>query len=230
MTKAKSTGFYPLSWIAHGVSFVLHPLWWPTLGLYILLLLNPYLFGVSAPAGRATLILQVFMLTFVLPAFSFFLLKKLSFIESMTLNNRMDRIAPYLITLVFYFWLYINIRHDPKVPLVYNIFVFGALITLVLVFIFNLFIKVSAHSSVMGGLLAMTWITFNVFSHETFTLHLQGQPPMVLSWRSVLIFVIIAGGVVGTCRLYLKAHTLKEVYVGYGLGVVAQWIAFKFLF
>ncbi len=218
------------NWIAQCVSVILHPLWWPTFGLYILLSLNPYLFGVAEPQGRATLVLQVFMLTFILPVFSIFLLKQLGFIKSWSLDERLDRIGPYLITLIFYMWLYINIKHDPKVPLVYNIFVFGALITLIAVFIFNLFTKVSAHASVMGGLLAMTWITFNVFSHENFSLFIPGQGTVLFSWRSVLITVLILGGLVGSSRIQLKAHRLKEIYLGYLLGFIAQWLAFKILF
>ena len=127
-------------------------------------------------------------------------------------------------------WLYINIKHDPKVPLVYNIFVFGALITLIAVFVFNLFIKVSAHTAVMGGLLAMTWFTFNVFSHENFSLIIPGQGAVLFSWRSVLITVIILGGIVGSSRIQLRAHSPKEIYLGYAIGLVSQWIAFKILF
>jgi hypothetical protein len=219
-----------INWICKGISLIVHPLWWPTLGLYILLSLNPYLFGVAEPQGRATLLLQVFVLTFILPVFSIFLLKKLQFIHSWNMNDRSERIGPYLITLICYMWLYINIRHDPKVPLVYNIFVFGALITLTLVFVFNLFIKISAHTAVMGGLLAMTWITFNVFSHENFTLFIPGQGAVLFSWRSVLITVMILGGIVGSARIQLKAHTSKEIYFGYAIGLAAQWSAFKILF
>ena len=219
-----------INWISKGISLIVHPLWWPTFGLYILLSLNPYLFGVAAPQGRTTLILQVFVLTFILPVFSIFLLKKLNFLNSWNMNERSERIGPYLITLICYMWLYINIRHDPKVPLVYNIFVFGALITLILVFVFNLFIKISAHTAVMGGLLAMTWITFNVFSHENFTLFIPGQGSVLFSWRSVLITVMILGGIVGSARIQLKAHTPKEIYFGYAIGLLAQWSAFKILF
>ncbi|MBK7373364.1 MAG: hypothetical protein IPJ09_18385 [Saprospiraceae bacterium] len=219
-----------LNWAAHFVSLIVHPLWWPTYGLYILLTLNPYLFGVGSASGQSILMLQVFMLTFTLPLVSILMLKKLSLISSYDLNDRLDRTGPYIVTLIFYLWLYINIRHDPKVPLVYNIFVFGALITLVLVFMINLFIKLSAHTAVMGGLVAMTWITFNVFSHEQFSLNIPGQGLTILSWRSVLITSLLIGGLVGTCRLYLKAHTPKEVYLGYLVGFVAQYLAFKILF
>ncbi len=213
------------------VSVLVHPLWWPTFGLYILLALNPYLFGTNTTAGKSTLILQVFMLTWVLPLLSIFLMRKLDMIKSMDLKNRLDRIGPYIITMIFYLWLYVNIRRDPQVPLVYTIFVFGALITLILVFIMNMFIKVSAHAAVMGGLIAMTWVTFNIFSHDHFSITWPWKNEAdLLSWREVLMLVLFVAGLVGTCRVYLKAHSLKEVYIGYGIGLIAQWIAFKFLF
>ena len=228
-TKPSSTSGL-LAFVANLISILLHPLWWPTFGLYILLALNPYLFGVSSPAAQSTLILQVFVLTFVLPVISILLLKKLNLIDSLMVKDRMDRVGPYIITMIFYLWLYVNIRHDAKVPLVYNIFVMGALITLILVFIANLFVKVSAHTAVMGGVIAMTWVTFNIFSHEMFRFQWPGQSPVILSWRSVLISCIFLAGLIGSCRLYLKVHTVKEVYLGYLLGFVSQWLAFKILF
>jgi hypothetical protein len=218
------------SFLANLISILFHPLWWPTFGLYILLVLNPYLFGVSGPAAQSTLLLQVFVLTFILPVISILLLKKLNLIDSLFVKERMERIGPYIITMIFYFWLYVNIRHDAKVPLVYNIFVMGALITLVFIFITNLFVKVSAHTAVMGGLIAMTWVTFNIFSHEMFRFQWPRQDAVVLSWRTVLITCLLISGLIGTCRLYLRVHTVKEVYLGYLLGFVSQWLAFKILF
>ncbi len=228
----EKTGFVfnPFKALAVLISIIFHPLWWPSLGLYLLLVLNPYLFGVSAPGGRATLLLQVFGLTFILPVVSMLLMKRLELISSIQLKERMDRIGPYIVTMIFYFWLYLSIRRDAAVPLVYNIFIFGGLITLCLIFLINLFIKISAHTAVMGALLAMTWITFNVFSHETFAVALPGRELTTWPWETALIWVIAVAGIVGTSRLYLKAHTLKEIYLGYVLGFVSQWIAFKILF
>jgi hypothetical protein len=215
---------------AEFVSILFHPLWWSTYGLYLLLLLNPYLFGVRLASERSSLLIQVFVLTFVLPVFSIFLLKKLGFIQSYRLTERIDRIGPYLVTLVFYFWLYINIRHDAQIPLVYTIFVLGALITLIGLFIANLFIKLSAHTAVMGGVIAMTWITFTIFSPEAFTLRWQDMEPVSISWRTVLISLIGLAGLIGSCRLYLEAHHRREIYLGYLIGIISQGIAFKFLF
>ncbi|HNR07589.1 MAG TPA: hypothetical protein PKM27_09760 [Saprospiraceae bacterium] len=220
----------PWRWLAILVSVVFHPLWWPSLGLYLLLVLNPFLFGVNEASARTSLLLQVFALTFVLPVFSIFLMRKLALINSYQLTERLDRIGPYMVTMIFYLWLYLSIRHDAAVPLVYNIFIFGALITLGLVFVSNLFFKISAHTSVMGGVVAMTWLTFNFFSHETFTVDLPGEGLASLSWYSALVWVLLLAGLVGTCRMFLRAHTLREIYLGYLAGFVSQWIAFKILF
>jgi len=220
----------PLKGLAILISLVFHPLWWPSLGLYILLVLNPYLFGVNSPGGRSTLLLQVFVLTFILPIVSMIIMKRLALISSIQLKDRMDRIGPYIVTMIFYFWLYLSIRRDAAVPLVYNIFIFGGLIALCMIFMINLFIKISAHTAVMGGLLAMTWITFNVFSHETIAVELPGHGLTTWPWKTALIWVIVIAGIVGTSRIYLGAHTLKEIYFGYLLGFVSQWVAFKILF
>lgn len=222
--------FKPIKALALLISLVFHPLWWPSLGLYLLLVLNPYLFGVNSPDGRSTLLLQVFVLTFILPVISILLMKKLALINSIQLKDRMDRIGPYIVTMIFYFWLYLSIRRDADVPLVYNIFIFGGLITLSMIFLINIFMKISAHTAVMGGLLAMTWITFNVFSHEIIAVELPVQGLTTLPWKTALIWVMGLAGLVGTSRLYLRAHTLKEIYSGYLLGFVAQWVAFKILF
>jgi hypothetical protein len=220
----------PWRWLAILVSVVFHPLWWPSLGLYLLLVLNPFLFGVNEASARYSLLLQVFALTFILPVFSIFLMRKLALIKSFQLTERLDRIGPYMVTMIFYLWLYLSIRHDAAVPLVYNIFIFGALITLGLVFVSNLFFKISAHTSVMGGVVAMTLLTFNIFSHETFTVDLPGEGLTSLSWYSALVWVLLLSGLVGTCRMVLRAHTLREIYLGYLAGFVSQWIAFKILF
>ncbi|MBK8663664.1 MAG: hypothetical protein IPN18_18460 [Ignavibacteriales bacterium] len=45
----------------------------------------------------------------------------------------------------------------------------------------------------------------------------------------ILISIVIAG-VVGSARLFLKAHTREQVYSGYLLGFLSQLIAFNIIF
>ena len=84
----------------------------------------------------------------------------------------------------------------------------------------NMFIKVSAHAAVMGGLIAMTWVTFNIFSHIIFSITWPWKMRQICSHEKVLMLVLFVAGLVGTCRVGLKAHSLKEVYIGYGIGLI----------
>ena len=43
-----------------------------------------------------------------------------------------------------------------------------------------------------------------------------------------LLFLIIVGGLVGSSRLYLKAHNLKEVILGIVFGFGIEYICMKF--
>jgi hypothetical protein len=40
------------------------------------------------------------------------------------------------------------------------------------------------------------------------------------------VFLVIAG-LIGTARLHLKAHDLREVVMGYAVGFIAQFLAFN---
>jgi membrane-associated phospholipid phosphatase len=41
--------------------------------------------------------------------------------------------------------------------------------------------------------------------------------------------ILLLAGVIGTARLYLKAHSLPEVLNGYLIGFAAQMLAMRFI-
>ena len=47
-----------------------------------------------------------------------------------------------------------------------------------------------------------------------------------LSDRLVIMIAVMLAGIVGTSRLYLKAHKPDEVYGGYTVGILSQMIAY----
>jgi len=46
----------------------------------------------------------------------------------------------------------------------------------------------------------------------------------------ILMVVIVLAGLVGTARMLLGAHTPPELYGGYMVGFLTQFIALRFLF
>lgn len=214
------------------ISVLFHPLMMLTYMLVLLLLVNPYLFGVSSIAEPQSkeLILRVFFSTFLIPAFAVAMMRFLGFVQSMELPEKEERIGPYIITSIFYLWLFRNFLGNSVIPTAYTSFVLGATISLFVAFFINIFSKISAHTVGMGGLVGMVVITMLLFSYGSFEVTLPVVGTVYLNMVAVLIIVIILAGLVGTARLLLEAHEPLDLYGGYLVGFASQLIALRFLF
>ena len=214
------------------ISVFFHPLMMLTYMLILLLLVNPYLFGVSSigdPQSKE-LILRVFFSTFFIPVIAVAMMRFLGFVQSMELPEKEQRIGPYIITSIFYLWLFRNFLGNSVIPTAYTSFVLGATISLFIAFFINIFSKISAHTVGMGGLVGMVVITMLLFSYGAFEVTLPVIGTVYLQMISVLIAVIILAGLVGTARLLLEAHEPLDLYGGYLVGFASQLIALRFLF
>lgn len=197
--------------------------------LLLLLVINPYQFGVYKMAEQWKLVLMVFLSTFVMPFFAVFMMKSLNMVKSMQLEDRFERIGPYILTGVFYLWMFINFKSNPLIPKPMVIVMLGSTIALFLAFFFNNFTKISAHAAGMGGLVGMALINTVFFNFDTFTMNLGPLGMYEVSTNFVLMAVIVLAGLVCTARLLLGAHNEKQLYIGFGLGFAAQYIAMLFI-
>ncbi len=218
-----------LRFIAYFFSIVFHPLLMLTYMLLLLLLINPYLFGVHQLGANTHLILLIFLSSFVIPAFAVGMMKALDMIDSLEMKTKTERIGPYIVTGILYLWLFQNMLYNPDIPGAYKIFVLGATIGLFMAFFFNLFTKISMHALGMGGLLGMTILTMLLFSYNTFTIDLGSFGLLEMSTSALLMIVILLAGIVCTSRLILKAHSLQDLYSGFIIGLACQFIAFQIL-
>jgi hypothetical protein len=48
-----------------------------------------------------------------------------------------------------------------------------------------------------------------------------------LNFNSLIAGLFVIGGLVGVSRLGLNAHRPKEIYIGFFLGLVSQFISFQ---
>lgn len=211
------------------VSILFHPLLMVTYMTALLLVINPYQFGVFSIVEQWKLLLLVFMSTFAMPAFAVVLMRALNMISSFRMPDPKERIGPYIITGVFYLWMFINFKHNPTIPKALTIGMLGATIALFASFFFNNFTKVSAHAAGMGGLVGVAAINYLYFNFDTFTLHLGGLGLFEVSTSFVLLLLILLAGIVGTARLILNAHTPGQLYGGFFIGVLSQVLALVIL-
>jgi membrane-associated phospholipid phosphatase len=58
---------------------------------------------------------------------------------------------------------------------------------------------------------------------------LRGGDVLEVSLNVVLLMAILLAGLVGTSRLSLKAHEPMDLYGGYFIGLIGQFVAMRFL-
>jgi hypothetical protein len=96
-------------------------------------------------------------------------------------------------------------------------------------FFINNFTKVSVHAAGMGGLVAMVALTKLTFGYDQAQIGLVGGSNLVVPVDSLLYGSVIMAGAVCTSRLILKAHVIKEVYMGFLVGIVSISVAYYIL-
>ena len=152
-------------------------------------------------------IIQLLILTVIIPILCFRVLLKLGLVDSIMVKNVSQRKAPYLISLILNAYIgNFVFKESPEIELKFFFLAISA--TSLLFYVFTLFkFKASLHMAAIGGLTIFVFMLSSLY-----------QINLNLSLGVLIIFI----GLVGTSRLYLKAHTLKELAVGLCFGIVPQ--------
>jgi hypothetical protein len=216
-------------YFAQAISVICHPLLMVTYMLLLLLLVNPYLFGVNNVAESKVLIARVFASSFFLPAIAIFLMQRLGMIQSLEMHDKQERIGPFIATGIFYIWVFLSVKNDNNMPTAFLIAVLGATIGLFACFLINLFFKISLHATGIGGFIGMVLITMWLYSFGMIPMNVPFLGASNVSINLVLIISIVLAGLVGSARLLLGAHHPRELYAGFALGLFAQYVALKIL-
>ncbi|MBT8233114.1 MAG: hypothetical protein HKO66_15625 [Saprospiraceae bacterium] len=216
-----------LKGFAHLFSVLFHPLLIIIYVLFTFLLINPYLFPYRHGNEFGTIFLIVFFTSVVIPAIAILLLYGTGLIQSLQLKDKSERIGPLIITSISYLWLFLNIRTHNAIPGLFSSFVLGAIIAIFLAFFINNFSKISLHGVGLGG---MFFAILNlILSYGRPMTSLQLSTDLTITFHNILFLsmIVIIIGIVLSSRIYLKAHTIQDVFGGFLVGFVSQIVALK---
>jgi hypothetical protein len=198
-----------LCFFAQLVSFLFHPLFIPAYITAFLLYKHPY---AAAGVGEKLKLFRFFSAVFItafLPAFSIFLMKQLGFIESIFLRTQKDRIIPYIVSMVFYWWAWHvskNLHFDSSFIALFLATFIGCIAGMMA----NIYFKISMHGIAVGALFVFfVWMAFS---------------GTVMAGSYLAVATIITG-LVCTARLMVSDHRPVEIYAGLFTGMLSQWIA-----
>ena len=214
MEKEGFPSFHPVIRVAAKIiSVILHPLFIPVyVGWFFIfkLRLFPQLDGYN----QFKLLISWFINYTFLPLVTMLIARRLGFIDSLYLKTSKDRIIPYIVTGIFYFWVWYVFKNQdfPKIVVAFSLAIFlGSSIGLLM----NSYLKVSMHGIAIG-ITACMFLILGMISDDEMGFYIS--------------IVFILSGLLATARLVNNDHSPAEIYAGIFAGVVAQVIAYVFVF
>ncbi len=163
-------------------------------------------------ASKSAILYLFLIFSVIAPGISFIILKRKKIISTIDMEDQKERNIPMFIMLSYcllLYFLFIVKAPDNILPkYIYALPLSGVFVTVVYTYI-NRWIKISLHG---GGAGILTGYIFAYVAEQA----------LFEFW--ILIFVIIASGMTISARLFLKKHTSKEVYTGWGLAVFMTFL------
>lgn len=195
-------------------SWITCPLLCPVYGIILIFILS--ILSYNPLSTKVMLSLMVFGINTILPILLFILLKIFNIIQDVALNNQKERALPYVIVILcmlgsaFFIWT----RQAPSWVVM---FFCGGSVAGIINLIINKWWKISAHAAGLSGIVAMLICLTQIGTPQSDVL-----PYICCS--------IIATGLLGTCRVYLRRHTLWQVIAGTVVGFCSVYFMMKIEF
>ena len=93
-----------LSYLAQFFSYLFHPVFIPVYVLLFLMYWHPLVFAGFPDMRKIILLATVLVNCTLFPLVTVFLAWRLKFVHSFSLHTQKDRIIPYALAMIFYFW------------------------------------------------------------------------------------------------------------------------------
>lgn len=199
---------YSISYI---LSTVFSPFLTPFLG-FVLLFFFTYL-SIMPLSYKTTILSLVFCFTMLLPMIGILVYQKVNGWGIKELGERKKRFIPYLLTMMSYVGGILTM-YRIHLPRYMAGILLAALICMILCTLLNLKWKISTHTAscgmMVGGLLSYSFLfQFNPI-----------QP--------LYVFILLSG-MLGSARIIVGQHTLKEVVSGFFIGLFCGIIGILFI-
>jgi hypothetical protein len=211
--RGETSSFSPaLRIVSKIISYLFHPLFVP---LYVgwFLIYELRLFNDRTDWQKKIILAQFFIYYTFFPLMTTLLSKALGFVQSVYLKTQRDRILPYIVCEIFYFWAWYVFRniHFPKEIV---LFALGVFLACSLGLILNSYMKISMHTISLGVVCAF-FLLAGMMSANSYGIYIS------------IAFLI--AGITSTARLIVSNHTQKEIYFGFFAGMLAEVIAYFFV-
>lgn len=147
------------------------------------------------------------------PVVSVLLMKALGFISSFQLKTQRDRIIPYIVCMIYYWWMWYVLHNQPEFPEAFVVLSLAIFLASIGGLMANISMKVSMHA--MGAGIMVAFVMLLGFSQD-------------ISFGIYISLAILLAGLICTSRFVASDHTSREIYGGLFIGVLSLLIAIEF--
>ena len=193
------------------VSLVFTPFYLPFVGMIALFSFS-YLSLFPWPY-KLQLLALVYIFTILLPTLLIHIYRRYQGWSLIELGHRERRLVPYVLSILCYYAC-MYIMEQLHIPYFMRSIMAAALMVQVVCALINVWWKISTHTAGIGGVGGALFVFAEYF----------GFNPV---WWICLIFIL--AGVLGTSRMILRQHSLRQVVAGFWVGCVCAVIGIAYL-
>ena len=193
------------------VSMLFTPFYLPLVGLIALFLFS-YL-SIFPLAYKLQVLIMTYLFTILLPTVMIHLYRRYQGWNLIELGHRERRMVPYIISICCYLTC-IYLMERLHMPHFMSAIIIAALLLQIVCAIINVWWKISTHTAAIGG------VGGALFAFAEYL----GFNPV---WWLCLVFFV--AGLLGTCRMILRQHSLAQVVAGFWVGFICAAIAILFI-
>jgi len=191
-------------------SYLFHPIFIPLFGTFFYVLINDSYFSFYQ---HLVLFIQIIIITILLPVAFFYLLRTFGKVDNIMLSDISQRKIPLLLQIMLLSILIVKSITIDKFPELFY-FLFGGLLSAVFAFgLLFLKVKSSIH---MIGMSALTVFIIGLSIHSQINI------------INTVMFFVVMNGFVASSRLEMKAHSKKELLIGFLCGIIPQLVLLYF--
>jgi hypothetical protein len=195
------------------ISYLFHPIFIPVYLALLVLKTQSYLFAVFTSWEKTLLVTRFGIMYVMFPLVSVVLMKALGFVSSIKLKTQRDRIIPYVVCMVYYWWMWYVLHNQPEYPGILVILSLAIFLSSIGGLMANIRMKVSLHAIGAGIMLAFVMLLG------------LGQDVEFGSYISGAILLV---GMICTARFIDGNHSAGEIYWGLFIGILSLVVAAQF--
>lgn len=191
-------------------SYIFHPIFIPVFAVLFYFFINESYF---TNPEKYFVLFQIVVITILLPVLFFFLLRAAGAVDSIMISEIAQRKIPLVIQSFLTILLLRKSITLNRFPELHFFFLAGLLSTVLALILLFFRIKASLHM-----------VAISAFTVFVIGLSLHHQTRNII----VIAFLILLNGFIASSRLEMKAHTVKELVIGFLLGIIPQLLLLKF--